>query len=139
MSELPFPSDAWWEAYVTALRASEVYPEVSAEWEGDVSLVVEAEPDKGLAETVAGWLDLWHGACRADRWALPLEEAEAAAFVIRAPYSRWQEVIRGTLDPVKGMMQGKLKVQGDLPAIIRHVKAANELVRIASDMPTRFV
>jgi putative sterol carrier protein len=59
--------------------------------------------------------------------------------VIRAPYSRWKDVVRGDLDPVKGMMQGKLKLKGDLPTIVRYVKAANELVNLAQTVPTEFV
>jgi putative sterol carrier protein len=37
------------------------------------------------------------------------------------------------------MMQGKLKLKGDLPTIVRYVKAANELVNIAGSVPTEFV
>ena len=71
--------------------------------------------------------------------ARPVEEGEKARFIIRAPYSRWKEVIRKELDPVKGMMQGKLKLKGDLPTIVRYVKAANELVNLAQTVPTEFV
>jgi putative sterol carrier protein len=67
------------------------------------------------------------------------EEGERAPYVIRAPYSRWKEVLRGDLDPVKGMMQGKLKVQGDLAMIVRYVRAANELVHLTMQVPTRFI
>jgi putative sterol carrier protein len=42
------------------------------------------------------------------------------------------------LEPVKGMMQGKLKLQGDLPKILRYVNAATELVNIAGSVPTEF-
>ena len=48
-------------------------------------------------------------------------------------------MIKRELDPVKGMMQGKLKLKGDLPTIVRYVKAANELVNIAGTVPTEFV
>jgi hypothetical protein len=36
------------------------------------------------------------------------------------------------------MMQGKLKVQGDLPTIVRQVRAANELVELTQQIPTEF-
>ena len=32
-------------------------------------------------------------------------------------------------------MQGKLKVQGDLPTIVRYVRAANELVHLTGRSP----
>ena len=66
-------------------------------------------------------------------------EGEKARFIIRAPYSRWKEVIKKELDPVKGMMQGKLKLKGDLPTIVRYVKASNILVDLAGEVPTEFV
>ena len=36
-------------------------------------------------------------------------------------------------------MQGKLKLKGDLPTIVRYVKAANVLVNLAGSVPTEFV
>jgi putative sterol carrier protein len=132
-----FPSDEWLAEYVRQINASESYRDAAETWEGDVAYVIEAEPDRGVAEDVWAWLDLWHGTCRDGRLVLP-EEGEGARFVIRAPYSRWKEVIKGELDPVKGMMQGKLKLKGDLPTIVKYVKAANELVNVAQTVPTEF-
>jgi putative sterol carrier protein len=132
-----FPSEAWLAEYVERINASDAYREAAATWEGDVSLVIEAEPDKGVPGDVWAWVDLWHGECREGRIVSP-EEGDRARFVVRAPYSRWKEVIRKELDPVKGMMQGKLRLKGDLPTIVRHVKAASELVNLAGTVPTEF-
>jgi putative sterol carrier protein len=63
---------------------------------------------------------------------------DAAAYILTAPYSRWKDVVEGELDPIKGMMQGKLRVRGDLPTIVRYVKAANELVRLTGLIDTEF-
>jgi putative sterol carrier protein len=92
-----------------------------------------------VSEEIWAWLDLWHGECRDAKYGIGADEGEKAKFIIRAPYSRWKEVINKELDPVKGMMQGKLKLKGDLPTIVRYVKAANELVNIAGQVPTEFV
>ena len=132
-----FPSEEWLAEYVRQINASKSYRDAAQTWEGDVAYVIEAEPDRGVAEDVWAWLDLWHGACRDGKLVSP-EEGERARFVIRAPYSRWKEVIKRDLDPVKGMMQGKLKLRGDLPTIVKHVKAANELVNVAQTVPTEF-
>jgi putative sterol carrier protein len=138
--EVPeFPSKEWLDVYVERINGSAEYREAAATWEGDISYVFEAEPDKGVSEEIWAWLDLWHGECRGARYAVPPEEGEKAKFIIRAPYSRWKEVIKRELDPVKGMMQGKLKLKGDLPTIVRYVKAANELVNLAGSVPTEFV
>jgi putative sterol carrier protein len=132
-----FPSPEWMAEYVERINASAEYREAAATWEGDVAYVIEAEPDKGVGQDVWAWLDLWHGACREAK-IVTAEEGEKARFVIRAPYSRWKEVIKKELDPVKGMMQGKLKLKGDLPTIVRYVKAANELVNLAQTVATEF-
>lgn len=132
-----FPSEEWLGQYVERINDSPGYREAAAAWEGDIAYVIEAEPDKNVPQDVWAWLDLWHGECRGARIVDP-EEGEKAAFVIRAPYSRWKEVINKELDPIKGMMQGKLKLKGDLPTIVRYVKAANELVNLAQTVPTDF-
>jgi putative sterol carrier protein len=138
VGEVPeFPSEEWLDEYVERINGSAAYREAAATWEGDVTYVFEAEPDKGVPEDLWAWLDLWHGECRSARL-VAAEEGEKAKFIIRAPYSRWKEVIKRELDPVKGMMQGKLKLKGDLPTIVRYVKAANELVTIAGTVPTEF-
>jgi putative sterol carrier protein len=133
-----FPSDQWIAMFVERINGSEPYRDAAARWEGDVAFVFEAEPDKGVPEDVWAWLDLWHGECRAGHLISP-EEGVRARYVIRAPYSRWKQVLSGDLDPVKGMMQGKLKLRGDLATMIRYVRAANELVHLTTTVPTEFV
>jgi putative sterol carrier protein len=133
-----FPSDEWLTAFADLVNDSDEYREAAATWEGDIAFVFEAEPDRGVADDVWAVLDLWHGECRSARIVIPAE-GERAGYVIRAPYSRWKEVLRERLDPVKGMMQGKLKLQGDLPTIVRHVRAANELVHLTTLVPTEFL
>jgi putative sterol carrier protein len=133
-----FPSDEWLDLFRERINASAEYRAAAADWEGDISFVFEAEPDRGVPQDIWAWLDLWHGECRAAR-IVDAENGAAAQYVIRAPYTRWKEVLAGDLDPIKGMMQGKLKLQGDLPTIIRYVRAANELVHLTTTVPTEFL
>jgi putative sterol carrier protein len=134
-----FPSKEWLEVYVERSNQSSEYREAAATWEGDIAYVFEPEADRGVAEEIWSWLDLWYGGCREGRYGVTPEEGQKAKFIIRAPYTRWKEVIKKDLDPVKGIMQGKLKLKGDLPTIVRYVKAANELVNLAASVPTEFV
>jgi putative sterol carrier protein len=133
-----FPSDEWLETYRQRINGSGEYRDAAATWEGDVAFLFEAEPDRGVPTDLWAWLDLWHGECRAARMVTP-EEGRAAAYLIAAPYSRWKDVLAGDLDPVKGMMQGKLKLDGDLPTIIRYVRAANQLVLLTMSVPTQYL
>lgn len=132
-----FASQEWFEAFQVEINRSHDYRAAAADWEGDIAFRVQAEPDLGVAEDLWGYLDLWHGACRGARAIVPVE-ADGAAYVLSAPYSRWKDVVQGELDPIKGMLQGKLRVRGDLPTIVRYVRAANELVRLTSLVDTVF-
>lgn len=133
-----FPSDAWLEAYRRLINASDDYRYAASTWEGDIAFLFEAEPDRGVPRDLWAWLDLWHGECRAARMVSP-DEGRAAQYIISAPYSRWRDVLAGDLDPVKGMMQGKLRLDGDLPTIIRYVRAANRLVLLTTSVPTVYL
>jgi putative sterol carrier protein len=132
-----FPSEAWFGAFVDAINASEEYGSYAADWEGDVVIAIEAEPDHGVPEDVYGLLDLWHGGCRGGGL-VDGARAETAEFLVRAPYSRWKDVILGQLEPVKGLMQGRLNVRGDLQKILRYVKATQELARLTRNVETTF-
>jgi len=132
-----FASQAWFDAFVVEINASSQYREAATGWEGDIAFRIMAEPDRGVPEDLWGYLDLWHGECRGGRVIGPAD-ADAAAYTLTAPYSRWKDVVEGELDPIKGMMQGKLRVRGDLPTIVRYVKAANELVRLTGMIDTEF-
>jgi putative sterol carrier protein len=132
-----FPTDPWFQELITRINGSHEYREAAVDWEGDIAFVIEAEPDRGVPEDVWGLLDLWHGECRGGGL-IDAERGARAQYTLRAPYSRWKEVVRGELDPIKGMMQGKLRVLGDLPAIVRQVRAANELVELTLQVDTVF-
>jgi len=132
-----FAGQEWFEAFGREIEASEAYREAAADWEGDIAFRVVAEPDRNVPDDLWGYLDLWHGRCRRAA-AIEAGEAGGAAYTLMAPFSRWKDVVQGELDPIKGMMQGKLRVHGDLPTIVRYVKAANELVRLTGRVDTDF-
>jgi putative sterol carrier protein len=132
-----FPTEDWFQVYIDAINASEEYATYAATWEGDVVIQIEAAPDKGLAADAHGLLDLWHGGCRGGGL-VDESRAASAEFAVRAPYSRWKDVIHGDLEPIKGLVQGKLRVRGDLPKILRYVRGTQELAYIAGQVDTTF-
>lgn len=97
-----------------------------------------ADPVVGLDEDMFLLMDLWHGDCRAVRL-VPREVGKAGDFVLTASYDRWKQVMTGQLDPVKGMMQGKIKLKGDLPTMVRNVKAATRLAELVGQVDTVFL
>ena len=133
-----FPSQEWAAEFKKQVQTSPAYKQAAATWTfGPVALLTKADPAIGLAEDVGMWLDIERGNC-SDVRVVPKAEAEKAPFCITGEYARWKSVLRKELDPIKAMMQGKLKVQGDLPTIVRQVRAANELVELTQQIPTEF-
>jgi len=135
---VPFPSPEWASAFKDAINSNSEYRTVSADWTyGVVSLVFKAQPP-GLPDDAGVWLDLDRGVCR-DARMVTVEEATKAPFCITGEYARWKQVLLRELEPIKGMMQGKLRLKGDLPTIVRQVKAAQELVNSAGMVDSRFL
>lgn len=134
-----FPSPEWATAYKDAINANAAYKEAGKEWtQGVVAMVVKADPAIGIPEDIGMWLDVHQGACRECRL-ITAAEAQNAPFVIVSEYARWKQVIKKELDPIKGMMQGKLKLtKGHMPTIVKHVNASRELVETTAKVATTF-
>ncbi|RYG62444.1 Fis family transcriptional regulator, partial [bacterium] len=115
-----FPSPEWASSYKDAINSNPAYKIAGKEWtHGVVAMVVKAAPDLGIPDDLGLWLDVHQGACR-DARLVPAAEAEGAPFVIVADYAKWKQVIRREMDPIKAMMQGKLKLtKGHMPTIVK--------------------
>lgn len=137
---LKFPSAEWTAAYKDAINNHPTYKDSGKSWtNGVITLVVNANPAAGLPEDVCIWLDLHQGVCRDTKTVTRAEADAGAAFVIVGDYARWKQVIRKELEPIKGMMQGKLRLaKGPLPVIVRYVQAARDLVDSATHVETIF-
>ena len=136
---IPFPSPEWVAAYKDAINANANYKAVSKDWtHGVVVMVVKADAALGIEEDLAMWLDVHQGDCRMTKL-LPAKDAQDAPFVIEADYAKWKQVIRRELDPIKAMMQGKLKLtKGHLPTMLRFVESSRQLVFSAAKVDTQF-
>ena len=125
------------DAFKAEINKSSVYRQAGKGWRWTVGLVVEAEPDKNVPESRGLWLDLHEGEAR-DVKDVSAGDAAKADFVITAPYSQWKKVMRKELDPTRAMLQGKLKLKGDLPTIVRFTKASQEMTECTTRIDVLF-
>jgi putative sterol carrier protein len=130
-------SSEWAEQFKDEVNKSSVYKVAAKGWKWTVGLVVEAEPDKHFPESLGIVMDLFDGEAR-DITVGPASDAQKCAFVITAPYSRWKQVVMKELDATKGMLQGKLKLKGDLPTIVRYTKASQEMTECTTRIPVEW-
>jgi putative sterol carrier protein len=124
----------WATALKDEINRSAVYRAAGKGWKWTVGLVVEAEPDKHFAEARGIVMDLFEGEARAITVG-SAADAQRCDFVVTAPYSRWKQVATKELDATKGMLQGKLKLKGDLPTIVRYTKATAEMADCTARIP----
>ncbi len=134
-----FPSPEWAIAYKDAINSNAAYKSAGKDWvQGVVAMVVKADPALDIPDDLGMWLDVHQGECRECKL-VTAGEANTAPFVIVADYARWKQVIKRELDPIKAMMQGKLKLtKGHMPTIVKHVNASRELVESTSRVDTKF-
>ena len=130
-------SDEWATQFKDEVNKSAAYKAAGKGWRWTVGLVVEAEPDKHFPEARGVVMDLFDGDARDIRVGTA-GDAQKCDCVITAPYSRWKQVATKELDATKGMLQGKLKLKGDLPTIVRYTKASQELTECTTRVPTQW-
>lgn len=136
-----FPSESWTAAYKDALNTNPDYAKAGKDWtHGAVTMIVKANAALGIDRDMAMLLDVDSGSCRSATYMEADPAREAAPFVIEAEYDRWKSVIQGEVEPIKAMMQGKLKLtKGHLPTIIRYVESSRQLVVSAGRVDSKFL
>ncbi|MEM7436600.1 MAG: Fis family transcriptional regulator [Myxococcota bacterium] len=135
-----FPSEEWTEAYKNAINHCRAYREVGKPWTfGAVAMIVRSDLSLGIEEDKGMVLYVHEGECHQAKFVEGEVSPIDAEFVIVACYRRWKDVIEGRLDPIRGLMEGKLKLtKGDLSTLVRFVESSRQLVTSARKVPTAF-
>jgi hypothetical protein len=133
-----FGSREWIAAVVAALNAQR---DLSAALQGlgrDAALVVEADPP-AWPRAIAAWAE--HDGRRIARWRLLADDDEVLelepAYVIRAPYRAYRQILGGA-DPVQAALSGRVRVEGDLEALVRRTRYRHVVDAALAAVPTEF-
>jgi len=101
-------------------------------------VVMSADPEYGVREERAVFLDLADGDCRGGRTA-GTEELAAAVFVLQAPPAVWKRVLGREIEPIWGLMSGKIALaKGSISKLIPYTRAAKEMVEQAVGLEADF-
>jgi len=128
----------WVAAYEKMIQEDEEYKEAAKNWEGSVVIHILAKPDLGLEKDIFMLMDLWHGECRSVRL-VPAEAGLKGDYVLTGELERWEAVMAKELDTTKAMMQGKIKLKGNLATIVRYVKASVRLTDLSAEIGSKFI
>lgn len=131
----------WAEAWCAAIEASDAYRRDGAAWSSPLAVVITADPDAGMPQERAVWLDLDGGRCRQARSVDGPTSTELADIpvVIEGPPAVWARLLAGRLEPMLALTLGKLGLRrGSLATLLPHARGARELLATARTVPTRF-
>jgi putative sterol carrier protein len=151
LTEMPkFMSEAWLELYKKALNGNEAYAKAASWWTGDFVFIVRASGN--LNQDLIAFIGLTHGKCTGVKVLSGEDEFEvagpgenasssgkiAAEYAYEASYDTWLQILKGELDPIRGLLSGKAKITGDMAKILKATDAAKELVRTSTLIDTEF-
>ncbi|MBN2228994.1 MAG: SCP2 sterol-binding domain-containing protein [Candidatus Thorarchaeota archaeon] len=148
MAELFSPE--WLELYEVALNKNDAYAKAASWWTGDFVFIVRASGK--LVHDIFAFVGLKHGKCTGVK-AISGEsdyevvaEGESASdtkklgaeYTYEASYDTWISILKGELDPIRGLLSGKAKIQGNMAKVLKATDAAKELVRTAGMIDTDY-
>ena len=59
-------------------------------------------------------------------------------YIIRANYETWKVMTLGELDPMNALMAGKVKVTGNMAALLKHAEGFKQTFDVVESIPTTF-
>jgi hypothetical protein len=95
----------------------------------------ECRSREGIPETIYLFTDYWHGDVL-DFLICDKAKAESAKFVMSGDYVRWKQVAKKEVDATKALMQGKIKLKGDLTYVVRNIKTVNKVIDLLCEIET---
>jgi putative sterol carrier protein len=159
MSELVFPSQAWFDEYRAAINDDDEYAEMASDWgvgfNGDFLFITEnmpldeidmdALPDeiqREMDEYVDGdtgyaFVGLEGGECT-DARLVESPDAVDAGFILRGDLATWKDLLRGDIGAIDGMMSGAFDLEGDMNKVMQYSQSAAQLTEISSSIDCTF-
>ena len=137
MAKLAVFSDEWCQAWEDMVKDSKDFAVYNKGWEGDIGGVILKDPGGNIPDDQYLYLDFHDGVVNGIHMT-DQATAENAKFVISGDYIRWKQVALRELDAVKAMMQGKLKLKGNLPYVVKYLKGVQESIRCLTEVPSQF-
>ncbi len=132
-----FPGREWVEEFAKGLNNSPEFAKAAGKWEGSICFAVEAEPGK-LDKSVYIYMNPTHGKVE-EAALLDSPDEKKVDYLLVGPYSLWKEIVQGKTDSMQAIMKGKLKLKGNMAALLKQVKASQVMMAQLKTIPTRFI
>ena len=131
-------TDEWAHAWGDALSADAEYRRAAHAWHWPILITVQPDAQRNLPVSRSVYLDVQFGVCVQAREA-QAADYESAPYHLTADLKTWEAVLRGELDPIMGIMRGKLRLErGSVASLLPYVAAARRMVFAATQVETTF-
>lgn len=125
------------EAYLTKFKerinADEEYEKLAKTVDDSYTLILQAEPEKGVSDTMVVGFEIKEGKMT-DLWTGERE----TSFILSAPYRVWVDILLGKIGANRAFITRKLKIKGNMPRLLKTAKATDRMVQLLREMPTTF-
>lgn len=128
--EVAFGSKEWLDAYVTMYNAR---PELQAALKDLTAKVAYEFTDR--PDIAPKYVFIKEGVVEDYG---EVEDINDNEYVIRANYEIWKSMTLGELDPMNALMAGKVKVTGNMAALLKHAEGFKQTFEVVEAIPTSF-
>jgi len=114
-------------------NADAAYLEMATGNNESYTLVLQAEPDRGVDEQIVVGFDNVEGKIN-EVWF----GQRPTVFTLSAPYGVWVDILRGKLGPTKAIASRRLQTQGPFVQLLQGANRIIRWVEILRTIPTEF-
>ena len=132
-NRLKLASDEYLAEFEKRINADKQYAELGKTVDDSYTLVLQADPDKGISETTTVGFVIKAGKLSA-MW----KGERETSFILSAPYGVWVDILLGRIGANRAFITRKLKIVGNMPRLLRTAKATDRLVEVLRSVPTEF-
>jgi putative sterol carrier protein len=126
-------NDMYLKLFKENLNKDEEYMNLASSVNDSYTLVLQADPDKGVEDTMVVGFEIKEGKMT-DIWTGERE----TSFILSAPYRVWVDILLGKISANRAFITRKLKIKGNMPRLLKTAKATDRLVAVLREMPTEF-
>jgi len=126
-----FGSEEWLKDVENVLEKNESFERAARGLTATFHFVIQITSSK---ERISFWLRIEDGkiAC------VEYGGIEDADYKIMGDISIWKDIFSGKIDPIEAIMQKKLILEGNIQAIMKHVRALSLLMEAFLSVPAEF-
>jgi putative sterol carrier protein len=134
-----FGTPEWAAALREAVNRSSEYRNAAARWGvgWNGNLLFAFEADAALSAPRYLFLALSAGRCERAEFT-PGPSHPEAGFTLRAPFALWREILERRTLAAAAILTGRMRVEGDKIALLRHAGANRALIHVVAGVPTAY-